>query len=124
MDSKVKSCDIQVYPSNSKKGKKLIPWRDPERGPILKAAMFKLAFTSSIETNKIYYKAPGGLSKGDQRWEEFHAYLHSLSLMGSKEVGDPFVKCSMILSENEQDITDGWTQMTESSEILVITLVI
>ena len=59
----------------AKKGKKLIPWRDPEKGPLLKAAMFKLAFTSDDETNKIYYKAPGETSSKDQRWQDFTAEL-------------------------------------------------
>ena len=57
---------------NNKGKKKFIPWRDPEKGSILKAAMFNLALTSSVDTNKIYIKVAGENRKVEQRWEDFH----------------------------------------------------
>ena len=67
MENSDTSAELQDNSSKTKKGKKLIPWRDPVKGPILKTAMFKLALTSSHSTeekdiqqnNKIYFKYPG-----------------------------------------------------------------
>jgi len=40
--------EVEATSSKNNKGKKLIPWRDPVKGPILRTTMFKLALTSSI----------------------------------------------------------------------------
>ena len=83
MENSDSSAELQDNSSKTKKGKKLIPWRDPVKGPILKAVMFKLALTSSQSTeekeiknnNKIYFKFPGETRNIDERWEQFAAAL-------------------------------------------------
>jgi hypothetical protein len=69
--------DFASFPSpnapivaSNRKGKQLIPWRDPSRGPTLRLAMFKLA---AVE--RIYFKAPDDKRKSDERWQDFATKL-------------------------------------------------
>ena len=80
MENSDSSAEFQDTSSKTKKGKKLIPWREKfeGKGEILKAVMFKLALTSSSteeKNNKIYFKAPGETRSIDIRWEQFAAAL-------------------------------------------------
>lgn len=71
MEANSENSSSSAVPSkNIKKGKVLIPWRDPIKGPLLRVAMFKLALVE-----RIYFKAAEDKRKSDERWQDFAVKL-------------------------------------------------
>jgi hypothetical protein len=116
MENSDTSAELQDNSSKTKKGKKLIPWRDPVKGPILKTAMFKLALTSSLSTeekeiqqnNKIYFKFPGETRKIDERWEQFAAALFTQPEFDGLEGSWRLVRDMFNETKNERAKHHGW----------------
>ena len=100
--------EVEATSSKSNKGKKLIPWRDPVKGPILKTAMFKLALTSSVETNKIYFKSKDETRDMDKRWQEFQEALFKQPEFEGLEGGWRTIREQWTTAKKERAKHHGW----------------
>ena len=88
---------------SSKKGKQLIPWREPAKGYILRSSMYRLAIVE-----RIYFKHADDKRKVDDRWLDFANKLFAQPEFLGMEGSFRTVKDQFYLTLNERAKHHGW----------------
>lgn len=88
---------------SSKKGKQLIPWREPSKGYALRVAMYRLAIVEQI-----YFKQQDDKRKVDDRWLDFATKLFAQPEFLGMEGSFRTVKDQYYATLNERAKHHGW----------------